>query len=273
MTLGVPGYLQTARIQDDTLRYEWDDWDDLPAVTTTDEELLARLPRVSQRAVLAFMCGTAEWIYHRLAKLCDDPAPSDYLEAAWALIVEVRYCGYGTGMWWQNYEAETESWVGPVKGPIGDGLERLEIACQQLALEGTDPVRRAGLIAALATYIMLDPAPYKRWCELVLDRFEALYARDPEDEMGDVVPRQAVNPEFDFHVEQTEALINQFLGSLDYRANKFLSSPEEMLESEELLMRFQGTPYVFDIELDRRTRHGWKPGEHHHEGEHDHEHE
>ncbi len=252
MTLSVPNYIRASDIQDSTIRYEWDDWKTLPALQAVDDELVSRLKKVSQRSVLAFMCGTAEWIYYRLAKLCDDRAPADYLEGAWAMLVNVRYCGYGDGDWWQQYSVK--GWTGPIKRPITKALERLEVAIQNLAWEHTDPVRQGGLIAALAIHIMPHTAPYKRWCGQVLDRLESLYPRTREDQLGDVVPRQALDPQFDFKIEQTETLINEFLASLDYRRNIFLSSPEGMLEPDDSGESFRGTPYVFDLKADRRAR-------------------
>ena len=87
-----------------------------------------------------------------------------------------------------------------------------------------------------------------------MKRFDALYPRDSEDEVGEVVPREAVDPENEFSVESTEYLIQKFLISLDYSSNIFLSSPNEMLEEDEDGKSFQGTPYAFDIEIDRKSR-------------------
>ena len=106
MALSIPNYLKVANIQDNNIRYEWDDWRNLPASETPDEELIARLEVVSQRAVLAFSCGTAEWIVYRFARLCDDSRPWDYIEAAWAMIINVWYCGYGSGGYWEDYSNE-----------------------------------------------------------------------------------------------------------------------------------------------------------------------
>ena len=254
MPVSVPNYIHMAKIQDNSILYAWDDWDD-QGEEPLDEDLVARLEGLSQRATLAFMCGTAEWIVHRLARLCDDPAPSDYLETAWAMLVDVRYCGYGSGTWWQEYAME--EWVGPVKGPLGRALDRLEIAMQQLAWEKENPSDRATMLSNLTLYVMTDSAPYRRWREQVLKRLKLLYPRDPEDELGDVVPRQAVDPKFDFKIEQTEFLINEFLSKLDHRSNIFLSSPEGMLEDyDDEDEGFNGTPYIFDIEADRKARRG-----------------
>jgi hypothetical protein len=254
MTLPVAGYIQAANIQDESVRYEWDDWREIPDAQTVDEELLARLEGISERAVLAFMCATAEWIVYRFSRLLDNPAPFAYLEAAWAMTVDVHYGEAGGAIGWEKYTYQSNEWVGPIKKPIGDALLRLEIAIQLLAQDGTDPVDRAVLLAALANHVMTDPAPYEQWCGQVLDRFESLYPLDSEDELGDVVPRQAANPAFDFHVENTEVLVNEFLSSLDYRSNMFLSSPEGMLESEYTEVLFEGTPYVFSMDEDRHAR-------------------
>jgi len=253
VALSIPTYLQAAHIQDNSLRYDWDDWSKVPAAASSDEPVAARLRGISQRAVLAFGCGTAEWLVYRFARLCDDPAPWNFLEAAWAMIVEVRYCGYGSAVQWQDYARE--QWVGPVKRPIKNTLVRLESAFHLLAWEGhTDPTEYTAKISALTSYVMTDPAPFRRWSGKVLDRFEHLYPRNPEDLLGDVVPREAVDPEFDFRVEETEALVNRFLRTLNYRSNIFLSPPEGMLEHFEGDEDFKGTPYVFDMEMDRQAR-------------------
>jgi len=254
MILPVPKYLQVANINDTSIRYEWDDWRTLPALQTIDENLKSRLRKISQRAVITFMCGTAEWIVYRFSKLYEDPDLSAYLEAAWAMSIDVRYCVCGCGgIGWQEYSIK--GWDGPIKNPIADALERLEIAIQKLAWEGTDPVRRAALLAALATYVMTDPATYNRWVALVLGRLESVYPRDPEDKLGDVVPREAIDPEFDFKIGQAETLINQFLAGLDFHTNIFLSTPEDILESDdEEEEEFQGIPYVYSIEGDRKAR-------------------
>lgn len=251
--LPIPQYLIAADIQEGTLRYVWDDWKTLSMLEYLDPELTGMLQRISQRAELAFMCATAEWIVYRFARLLDTSIAWAYLQAAWAMIVNVRYCGYGTGNWWQEY-SEAGDWTGPVRGVICDAFERLEIAFQQLHLERTDPVRRAGLIATLAAHIMPNAEPYKRWSQAVLQRLILLEPRDADDKLGDVVPRQAMDPALSFDVAQTEDLVNRFLASLDHNANIFLSSPEGMLEVDDAGERFMGVPYVFDIEADRKER-------------------
>jgi hypothetical protein len=255
MSLSIPRYLSDSHIQDNSIRYAWDDWQHIPAKEQPDAQLAERLRRISQRAVLAVMCGTAEWIVYRFGNLTTETDPWTYLEAAWALTIDARYCGYGSGNWWG--EQSSKKWDGPVERPIGEAIIRLETAIQQLYWEGTDPVRRAGLIVSLARYVMTDPAPFNSWLDRVVSRLEVLYPRDPSDQLGDPVPREAVDPNTDFHAEVTERLTDQFLRRLDYRSNAFLSSPEGMLEhfeDDDEDRDFKGTPYVFSLELDRQTR-------------------
>ena len=73
----------------------------------------------------------------------------------------------------------------------------------------------------------------------------------PTDPLGDVVPRQAVDPGRDFDPDQTEGLIQDFLTHLDPTSNVFLNSPDDMLEQLDDGCDFSGTPYSFDIRSHR----------------------
>jgi hypothetical protein len=188
----------------------------------------------------------------RLAWLCTDSSAWSYLEAAWATTVDIRYVGYGSNGW-QAYAYK--GWDGPVRRPIRNALNYLEIAFRQLA-EGyqNDPPSMTSRIAVLVRYVMPDPLPYNDWSEQVLQRLAALYPRNPTDRLGDVVPRQALDPGVEFKIDDTEALVQMFLRSLDHRSNPFLSPPESMLEHFDGDPDFKGRPYTFDIEADRQSR-------------------
>ena len=103
----------------------------------------------------------------------------------------------------------------------------------------------------MAEYLLTDPGPYLRWRDRVLERLEVLYPLNPEDPRGAVVPREALDPDIDFHPEQIEDLINNFLKKLKPKTNPFLNPPQEMLEQG-----FDGTPYHFDAGEDLRRREG-----------------
>jgi hypothetical protein len=255
MAITIPKYIQSANIQSATIDYEWDDWATIPALQKDDETLREQLSKLSDRAVLAFMCGSAEWLYFRLAPFCNDLAPAEYIEGAWAMIIDVRYCGYGKGTWWESYSRK--KWNGPIQGPIEQGLLRLECAIQELFWRDNDPVWRADRLYALTSYVMPNIGPYQEWCTQVMSRFEKFYLKDPNDMLGDVVPREAVDLDFNFQPEHTESLMNQYLNRLDWKSNIFLSSPEGMLQvfdDDDGDNVFQGQPYEFRMEDDRRRR-------------------
>lgn len=243
MTLVIPHYIQDANIQDDSIGYKWDDWNVEQAEEPIDDEFYARLEGISQRAIIAFTISTAEWIVHRFEMLSKDRSLLQYLKSAWAMIVSWHYCG----ITWEDY-ADEKKWIGPVKGPLGIAMTRVHYAIQQ-TLENEDPELRAAWITNLAQYLITDPTPYLKWRERVMERLKRLYQLDPEEKLGEVVPRQALDPDFDLKVDQTESLINRFLSGLDHKINPFLNSPEKMLKEG-----FMGTPYVFNVEDDRRKR-------------------
>jgi hypothetical protein len=244
MALATPHYIQAANLQDKNVRYPWDDWNEEQALEPIDDEFLARLKNISQRAIIAFTAATAEWIVHRFAGLADLSLPIQFLEAAWAMIIELRYCGAT----WEGYTKESEGWAGPVRRPIAIGMNKVHYTFEAIT-EYDDPETSGASLTNLAQYVLTDPAPYLKWRERVMKRLETLYPLNRADKLGEAVPREALDPEFDFRLEQTERLVNQFLASLAYRSNPFLNSPDKMLKQG-----FKGTPYVFDIEADRRNR-------------------
>jgi hypothetical protein len=247
MVLQMLKYLKMADIQDDSIHYLWDDFGDQPE-ELFDEEFITLLDSLSQRAILAFMCGSAEWIVHRFAHLCDDPGPAKFVEAAWTMVIDVKYGGDS----WSEYE--NEQWLGPVKKPIAMGLKCLESAIHRVAEQEDTPELYAAKLSNLVKYVMSDASPYERWCDQILKRLEMLYPYNFEEDPGDVVPRKAVDPEYDFKVENTEVLVNDFLRTLDYKANRFLRTPESMLRGNDEHEPFEGSPYVFNIEADRNSR-------------------
>lgn len=243
MALPIPQYIQIADIQDINIKYLWDDWDVEATDMPLDKVLQKRFGAISQRAVATFTIGTAEWVVYRFGTLSNDPVPNQCLEAAWAQIVDFCYSFYE--------DIRQDQWNGPIRGPIGIALRRVGFAIQQAEL-GHDPAWRAGRISNLAEHIITNPTPYKDWRERVLTRLEKLYPIDSNETLGEVIPREALDPDFDFKVEETDSLINQFLSQLNHDQNPFLNSPQKMLS-----LGFKGIPYTFNIKDERKNRLEW----------------
>ena len=87
-----------------------------------------------------------------------------------------------------------------------------------------------------------------QWRELCIQRLERYYPAPRENEsavfadeidVGPWVPRELFDLAAPFDPGQTRAYIERFVESLDYNANPFLNSPDEMLGFPD----FHGTPY------------------------------
>jgi hypothetical protein len=240
MTRTTPNYIEHAQVQDTRLSFKWDDWNVEKAYEPTDEVLQERLDRLSHRAVLSFTIAACEWIAHRFAPLLDNPMPFHYLEAAWAAVVNWRYCKY--------YEPPDEEWFGPVRGPaslavifVVDAIVRVE--------EEDIPAIQAVCASGLAEHVLPSTESFRKWQDFVLERLERFHPFSDQDPLGDVVPNEALNPNCDFKPEIIGELIQAYLSKLNPCENQFLRTTEEMLE-----LGFRGTPYRFDLEADRITR-------------------
>jgi hypothetical protein len=230
MTLPAPAYLQRAGIQDQSLRFRWDDQAYERAYEPLDKDVLARMASLSQRANLAFAIACAEWIFHRFKPVSDAPLLEDYIEAAWAAVVDARYANY-------YLEPRGDDWQGPDRKPLAVTLMLLVDSI--VRVENDDhPHIGAVSLANLAEHVMTNPRPFQEWRERVIPRLEQLYPLNPRDTRGEPVPREALDPDLDFQPEQAPALIGGFLRRLDFNANSFLRSPADMRR-----LYFEGTPY------------------------------
>jgi len=243
MTYIFPKYVNVPGIQSTPIHYTWDDWNVEDADLPLDDAVQTQLSHISHRAIMAFTIATSEWIVYRFDSLMRDPMPTQRLEAAWAQICHFQYS--------YHEDISRDVWNGPVRGPVRVAMRRVVFAIQQ-SQSSDDPAWRAGRASKLAEHVIADPKPYQDWRESILSRFEKLYPLDPDVALGEVIPREALDPSVDFYPSATETLINQFLSQLDHQENPFLNSPKRMIE-----LGFKGTPYTFDIERERRDRLDW----------------
>ncbi|RJX32219.1 MAG: hypothetical protein C4531_06665 [Desulfurivibrio sp.] len=194
------------------LSYEWDDWDPYEVVGEAEEELIDRLAGLSFRAVAAFAIGCAEWVVCRFARVSDDPAPLQYLEACWAYIMSDGFEA--------PPEMEDEDWKGEVRGAMN--LALMTVLNTLYGFEDESPESEAAFADRVALHVLNGDAMYIAWRENVLQRLAAAYRRDEADPFGPVVPREIINPQVVTAAEQAEALVAQFLAKIDVRANPFL---------------------------------------------------
>lgn len=249
MTLEIPKYIIDANIQDPNIRYLWDDYGDQLEVEN-DQKLVARLDSITQRAVLALMCGMSEWLIYRYKKLLAEyDIVSSYVESAWVMIIDICY----SENTWEEYE--NDKWSGPIKMPIAQGLSFLEVAIVNVAYQEDDPADDAASLYMLTRYILGDSSLFDEWFNRVLERLELLYPRDFDEDPGDVIPREALDPSHDVNIENAETMINQFLSKLDSKNNYFLKTSDDILHSKDMEdTPFIGIPYVYNLDIDRENR-------------------
>lgn len=240
MVLDTPKYILDANISDTTLRYKWDDWDVQAVFQLEAGEFYEQMSNVSYRGNMAFIIACGEWVVHRFELLSDDPEPLDHMEASWAGMIDANYSLY--------WEPQDDEWIGPVRGALQLAI-LFTLEAKTLAYECGDIAERADYASNLTEHVMTNPKPFQEWRERILLRLERLYPYDEDDPMGDVVPREAMDPDFDFRPEMTQDLVQAYLNKLNPSTNQFLLTPEQMIEDG-----FKGKPYKFDMEEDKILR-------------------
>jgi hypothetical protein len=252
MAYRFPAYLPNSKIDDNLIRYKWDDWDVEQAEEPVSDKLYGKLTDISFRANVAFAIGVAEWVVYRYRLVFDDPLPCQYLTAAWAQVIDWNYGCYP----WEDYIDQFSSsheWSGPVKGPINRAMSLVRFSITQ-AQEYGNPSLPAAWISNLARYVMNEPSPYRRWRRDILRKFTGLYPFDEEEPLGEVIPREEMAPDAEITEADIPWLVNSYLSSIrpTIGENPFLRPPDEMRKEG-----FVGDPYAFDLAKDHEMRFEW----------------
>jgi len=121
------------------------------------------------------------------------------------------------------------------------------------------PIEEAFHAAHIVGHIMPDAykKSFPKWLKAISARLDAVAAKPDEpkrnksefeslDEYNDWVathrgvalPPEILDPDFDYQEDRREEFVAQFLQELDQKTNRYLRTPEAMLE-----LGFEGTPY------------------------------
>lgn len=212
MTLPAPSYLPLALLKDMPVRHSWDDWDPYSLLGVQDEEIQRRLAQVSDRAQIAYSTACAEWVVYRFEDLFDDIRPYQFLEAAWASEMSSDFV--------IPPQLVADEWQGVIRAPIDLALVTI-LNTSYSTEDGVGHVD-AAFAERIPLHVLTDPAPFLAWRAKILDRFEELFPRDPNDPAGVPVPREAMNPDVPILKEMLNEYVTRFLSQLDESANPFL---------------------------------------------------
>ncbi|MEW5702959.1 MAG: hypothetical protein AB1792_12120 [Candidatus Zixiibacteriota bacterium] len=212
MALSPPRYIPIAILQKAPVTHSWDDWDPYPLVGTQREETMDRLARLSDRAIIAFAIGCAEWVVFRLGNLSTDPTPLDFLEAAWAFEMDKEIESLP--------ESEDKDWQGPIRGPLDLSLMTI-LNTYYTTEEGTAEIEGA-FAELVALHVQHDTSYFEAWRKRALQRLSDHYPRKKSDTWGPPVPREVLDPAVKISPELAQEYVQRFLDGLDFEKNPFL---------------------------------------------------
>jgi hypothetical protein len=230
MSLLIPSYIRSAGIVEDPIQHKWNE-SVKEDVLLDQPRLTDRLSGMTHRALLAFSLGSAEWVVWRLSKHLPDSASFQLLEAAWAGTIEWRYLK----------SFDVPDWLGELPPPIGGPLDTAFWLLREafVAAREGEPFRHfSAALSELVLRIVAKSESYKEWRRFVIHRLTEMYPRTQENRLGTPVPREALDPSYEYKPELANALLVPFLKALDYTQNPYLRSPEEMIAAG-----FTGRPY------------------------------
>ena len=232
------GTITRAAIAKPQLRFIWDEWNVVNTYEPVDATQASRLATLSRRANCGFTIAIGEWIILRFDGMDADPEPLQFIEAAWAANIDLRYT--------EEIDIVDDEWRGPVRGPISMALT---FVLDALFAEeaGPNASLNAAWAATFARHVLPARAVFDAWFDTCLARLEPLFPTLPEEDLdwfddslnwGNLVPRELFDTDGPFDPAMTRSRIAHFLAGLDFNANPFLRSPAEMRAEG-----FPTTPY------------------------------
>jgi hypothetical protein len=207
-----PKHIPLDVIAAQNLSYEWDSWDPYAPLGEHDEDTMDRLSRLSNRAILAYSIGCAEWVVCRLRNHFNNQLPFDFIESCWAFEMERTYLA--------PRPLNENEWLGQILGAVE--LSLVTILNTYYTTEDDAAEVEAALGELLALHVLEDKRPFVQWRDKVLDRLFKYYPRVKEDTWGASVPREALNPGILFTMDESNKYVDSFLNSLDLNKNLLL---------------------------------------------------
>jgi hypothetical protein len=230
MVLSIPKYIEEAGVIGAPLTYKWEDDNHRNYWAPGVPALEYKIGKCAGRAVVTLSAGIAEWVAWRLSEFLEDNTLFDCIEAVYASVIDWRYF---------NPPSQPIKWgKGPVRGPA-DVTRYLLVKAVDEASGDEDVAERAVALAKLVEHVLPDSVKsFRKWRNEAIARLRKIEPLDLDEPDGNPVPREVLDPNFEFKPEESAKLLAKFLKSLDYRKNAYLSSPEKMLKAG-----FKGTPY------------------------------
>jgi hypothetical protein len=250
----IPSFIPAA-IVDAPIDCAWEGAQAHIGPTETVTPLLLNLGRGNGLAQVAMCAGILLWLTWRLKTLADVSQNLELAEAAFAYTVDWRYLDLAAGANHQppdqppeksatmkvtnfmfstlNQKKQWHSFYTPVDSTFHSShvVQHLMPKAHRRDFEGW----LATVSDRMAKHFSLPDIPRREF-----NTFEskAAYVEYCAPRRGVAVPPQLLDPAFHYDPSQREALLKQFLAQLDRSRNRYLRSPQAMLD-----LGFEGTPY------------------------------
>ncbi len=216
---------------------------------------------LQSRSILAITLGCAEWVFWRLSKNYNSQPDliKSFLEAGWAAAIDRRYMNYlpkaTRHATLEHYKMSDNptSLRALYKGNLSDDIKKtiegpvlIVISALGVVINYTVPqnsnTTNAIYVSNVAEAVCNEKIDaFKAWRRAIIQRHYEFHRKSPEDYLGVPVPRESIDPDFDYHPSKNKELINNFLSNLDFESNPFLTHPDELKE-----LGFEGKPYVYE---------------------------
>ena len=209
--------------------YQWDEIDTKAYFLYADVPELERLKLLTGNANIALAIAVGEWIEQRFRRSGLDPELTDYLDAAWAALLDTSNLDW--------IQLDYPDWKGPIRAPQ---LLTMGIVNEAFYESDDNPEMawRACYALNLARYVLPEVGAFDSWLESSCARLEQWHSREVEgvEEEEDIfaeaywqggpVARELFDPDRSYDGREASELLESFVASLD-PGNPFLEVEEE----------------------------------------------
>jgi hypothetical protein len=208
----LPKYIPVNLISIDPLSYKWNDWDPYEPIAWPDEHTKALLLQCSNRAIIGFALGCAEWVVGRLSRYFESSEALEYLDAFWYYIL-----GGNDSV---PPPTNDELWEGEVLGPVN--LSLMTILNSVYASEDGPPVQSGSFAAQIALHVLNRPDLFLDWQSVVLNRLTHYCKCVSDKQNGEPFPRALFDPLVDVDRLDVGVAIRQELLEIEAAVNRYL---------------------------------------------------
>jgi len=228
----IPECIKSANVATFDAHHEWDEWNVRDYFMFQEADQFASLEKLTPKANLALAIACGEWISFRFLPLEGDSRPLQYLEAAWAAVVDPAYCIYTS--------IDEDEWRGPVRGPLAITMAVVNDAI--FRQDDAPAAQEACWMYNLAVSVLPSVDAFDIWFDVAVSRLGIFHTTDIDvnidedifaltDWQGSPIPRQALDPDFSYDPRQAPTLIDAFLRQLLPDQNPYLRSADEIKQA------------------------------------------